>query len=58
MSTTLTRPNTQNLESRIRELGDWFHNIDLNGVQTAPNHFLGDYPRCKFERSHTRSLPT
>jgi tRNA (mo5U34)-methyltransferase len=33
---------------RSRELGSWFHNIDLNGVQTAPDHFLGDYPASKF----------
>jgi tRNA (mo5U34)-methyltransferase len=25
-------------------LGEWFHNIDLHGVRTAPEHFLGDYP--------------
>jgi tRNA (mo5U34)-methyltransferase len=41
------------IEARIRELGDWFHNIDLAGVQTAPNHFLGDYPRVKWERFAT-----
>ena len=50
MSTTLLEPNTASIERRIRELGDWFHNLDLHGVQTAPGHFLGDYPRCKFER--------
>ncbi|RYD71048.1 MAG: TIGR04290 family methyltransferase, partial [Verrucomicrobiaceae bacterium] len=50
MSTTLLEPNTESIERRIRELGDWFHNIDLHGVRTAPGHFLGDYPRCKFER--------
>ncbi len=33
------------IEARVRALGDWVHNIDLGGVQTAPNHFLGDYPR-------------
>ncbi len=33
---------------RIAELGPWFHNMDLAGVQTAPDHFLGDYPRVKF----------
>ena len=33
---------------RIRELGPWFHNMDLDGVATAPDHFLGDYPRVKF----------
>jgi tRNA (mo5U34)-methyltransferase len=38
------------IEARVRELGDWFHNIDLGGVQTAPNHVLGDYPRVKWQR--------
>jgi tRNA (mo5U34)-methyltransferase len=38
------------LESRIRELSPWFHNMDLGGVQTAPEHFLGDYPRVKWRR--------
>jgi tRNA (mo5U34)-methyltransferase len=38
------------LEERIEALGPWFHNIDLNGVWTAPGHFLGDYPGAKFRR--------
>jgi tRNA (mo5U34)-methyltransferase len=38
------------IERRVRELGDWFHNIDLGGVQTAPRHFLGDYPSVKWRR--------
>ena len=37
-------------ESRVRALSPWFHNFDFNGVQTAPHHFLGDYPRTKWER--------
>lgn len=37
-----------NLRQRIDALAPWFHNIDLNGIQTAPDHFLGDYPRAKF----------
>ena len=37
------------LEQKIRELGDWFHNIDLFGVWTAPNHFLGDFPNVKWK---------
>jgi tRNA (mo5U34)-methyltransferase len=37
------------LERRIRELGPWFHNMELGGVQTAPEHFLGDYPRVKWQ---------
>jgi tRNA (mo5U34)-methyltransferase len=35
---------------RITELGEWFHNIDLRGHPTAPNHFLGDYPAVKWRR--------
>src|SRR3954468_19855077 len=38
------------LARRIRELGDWFHNLDLHGVPTAPSHFLGDYPAIKWRR--------
>src|SRR5215204_2003138 len=38
------------LAQQILALGQWFHNIDIGGVQTAPNHFLGDYPRVKWER--------
>jgi tRNA (mo5U34)-methyltransferase len=39
-----------NIRARVEALGPWFHNIDLNGVPTAPEHFLGDYPRVKFRR--------
>lgn len=37
-----------NIKRRVRELGPWFHNIDLGGVATAPDHFLGDYPAFKW----------
>jgi tRNA (mo5U34)-methyltransferase len=40
----------EQIQQRIRELGPWFHNLDLAGVQTAPQHFLGDYPRVKWQR--------
>jgi tRNA (mo5U34)-methyltransferase len=36
--------NASEIEARVRALGTWFHNIDLGGVKTAPEHFLGDYP--------------
>lgn len=36
------------IRHRVRELGPWFHNLDLGGVNTAPDHFLGDYPSCKW----------
>ena len=38
------------LEARIRALGPWFHNLDLGGVRTAPEHFLGNYPSIKWRR--------
>jgi tRNA (mo5U34)-methyltransferase len=38
------------IERRVRELGEWFHNIELRGVKSAPDHFLGDYPAVKWRR--------
>src|SRR5215212_373725 len=49
--TTIVEPEALSpevLEKRVRELGPWFHNLDLKGVKTAPDHFLGDYPSFKF----------
>jgi tRNA (mo5U34)-methyltransferase len=40
---------TATIEQRVRDLGEWFHNMDLGGVQTAPRHFLGDYPSIKWQ---------
>lgn len=49
MPSTPTLPNSAtDLQSRIDELGPWFHNLRLRGLQTAPHHFLGDYPGVKF----------
>ncbi len=31
------------LEARVQELGPWFHDLDLNGLRTAPDHPLGDF---------------
>lgn len=38
------------IRERAAQLGDWFHNIDLGGARTAPDHFLGDYPNVKWKR--------
>lgn len=38
------------IRDRIDRLGPWFHNLDLHGHATAPEHFLGDYPADKFAR--------
>ena len=37
------------LVRRIAELGEWFHNLDLHGIPTAPHHFLGDFPNIKWK---------
>ncbi|WP_265499755.1 TIGR04290 family methyltransferase [Paracoccus beibuensis] len=37
------------LSARIRDLGPWFHNLRIEGMQTAPDHPLGDYPRFKWQ---------
>ena len=38
------------IRERAEALGPWFHNLVLDGVSTAPHHFLGDYPAEKFRR--------
>lgn len=41
---------SQALVDRIAALGPWFHNLRLNGIETAPGHPLGDYPSFKWRR--------
>lgn len=41
---------TEEIRKRAGELGPWFQNLDLRGVMTAPEHFLGDYPSVKWKR--------
>lgn len=54
MSRTAAAPcqdDRSSLLACVEKLGPWFQNIDLgNGVTTAPDHFLGDYPTFKFAR--------
>ena len=40
------------LAEQIAALGPWFHNMCLDGVWTAPEHFLGNYPAVKYARFH------
>jgi tRNA (mo5U34)-methyltransferase len=49
----LSRPE---IERKVRELGKWFHNMNLQGVWTAPQHFLGDYPGIKW-RHFAHAIP-
>jgi tRNA (mo5U34)-methyltransferase len=48
-SITSDKPNRDRILENVTKLGKWFHNLDLNGVKTAPDHFLGDYPNIKFQ---------
>src|SRR5690625_5112311 len=44
-------PQSTGIRKKIEELGPWFHNIHLpDGTQTAPNHFLGDFPKIKWQQ--------
>jgi len=36
------------LADQIAALGPWFQNLRIGGVQTAPDHMLGDYPAFKW----------
>ncbi len=43
--------DAETLREQVAALAPWFHNIDLGeGLHTAPDHFLGDYPRFKYAR--------
>jgi tRNA (mo5U34)-methyltransferase len=47
--TSLERLSPDEIRARADKLGPWFHNIDLGGIKTAPEHFLGDYPSIKWQ---------
>jgi len=53
---TATIVDSDQIARRLAELGEWFHNIDLNGTKTAPHHFLGDYPSIKW-RQFSHAIP-
>ena len=46
----------QDLADEIARLGPWFQNMRIGGVETAPEHFLGDYPSVKYA-SFREALP-
>ena len=51
----MTMPREE-LEAKVRALSPWFHNLQLDGLSTAPEHFLGDYPGMVW-RAIAPSLP-
>jgi tRNA (mo5U34)-methyltransferase len=46
----MTTWTPESIRTRAEALGPWFHNLDLRGVRTAPDHFLWDYPRVKWAK--------
>jgi len=44
------------IRQRVTELGEWFQNVKLDGIETAPHHFLGDYPSLKW-RQFAHAIP-
>jgi tRNA (mo5U34)-methyltransferase len=50
VSNQTTDAERTEIKKKIHELGEWFHNMNIGGVQTAPRHFLGDYPAVKWNR--------
>jgi tRNA (mo5U34)-methyltransferase len=42
--------SSDQIREKVEALGPWFHNFDLQGIKTAPSHFLGDYPSVKWRR--------
>lgn len=46
-----TSNNSDRIQQAIAELAPWFHNLHLpNQIQTAPDHFLGDFPAFKWQQ--------
>jgi tRNA (mo5U34)-methyltransferase len=56
ISAAQTDQTQEEIERRVLEMGQWFHNLDLKGVKTAPDHFLGDYPAVKW-RQFAHAIP-
>lgn len=46
----------EQIQAEVQQLGQWFHNLRLGGVMTAPDHFLGDYPNQKW-RHFAHAIP-
>lgn len=49
MSTHTIKSTSGEINSEIESMAPWFHNIQLpGGEQTAPDHFLGNFPQFKW----------
>ena len=52
----MSQLSVEEIQQRVKGLGQWFHNVNLRGVQTAPDHFLGNYPEIKW-RNFAGAIP-
>jgi tRNA (mo5U34)-methyltransferase len=41
--TGVAGPESVEIKTRVRELGPWFHDLEIQGVRTAPAHPLGGF---------------
>lgn len=42
--------NEEEILEQIKSMAPWFHNLHFSGgIQTAPDHFLGDFPAFKWK---------
>jgi tRNA (mo5U34)-methyltransferase len=41
--------SAEEIRRQVEALGPWFHNLHLGEVDTAPNHFLGDFPTVMWQ---------
>ncbi|MCE9670741.1 DUF1698 domain-containing protein [Myxococcus stipitatus] len=49
--------SAEQMQHHVSALGEWFHNLDLHGVKTAPRHPLGDFPTV-FWRTFSHAFPS
>jgi len=40
---TTAVPEQSEIRERVRELGPWFHDLEIRGIRTAPDHPLGSF---------------
>lgn len=51
MSASVAATDPRATQSAVAALAPWFHNLHLpDGVETAPHHFLGDFPAFKWRQ--------
>ena len=50
LAPTPSQAHSADVYASVRALDPWFHNFRFGSIETAPEHFLGDYPSVKWKR--------